>query len=156
MPFGGLKPQLRKLLASFSGKGKVPMRHLKVGSIIVREYQGAAHEVMIVPDGFCWHGKVYPSLSTIARKITGTSWNGPRFFGLRGSEPTVSPVEAREPAQPRKKSLVGLKSIQSGPSAAAERVVADAAGATAPSRFARPSALVARSRRSSERPEGRP
>ena len=85
--FGGLKPQLRKLLASFSGNGKVPMRHQKVGSIIVREYQGKVHAVMVVPDGFCWQAQVYPSLSTIARKITGTSWNGPRFFGLRGGEP---------------------------------------------------------------------
>ena len=153
---GGLKPQLRKLLASFSGKGKVPMRHLKVGSIIVREYQGAVHEVMIVPDGFCWQGKVYPSLSTIARKITSTSWNGPRFFGLRAAEPAPSTAEAREPAQPTKKALVGSKSIQSGPSTAAERVVADAGRATAAPRFARPSALIARSRRSSERPEGRP
>ena len=39
-----------------------------------------------MPDGFCWRGEVYASLSTIARKITGTSWNGPRFFGLRGGE----------------------------------------------------------------------
>ncbi len=153
--FGGLKPQLRKLLASFSGKGKVPMRHLKIGSIIVREYQGEVHEVRVVPDGFCWQGKVYASLSTIARKITGTSWNGPRFFGLRGGEPAPSTATARESAQPRKKALVGSKSIQSNPSAAAERVVADAGGATAAPRFARPSALIARSRRSSERPEGR-
>ncbi|HZZ25330.1 MAG TPA: DUF2924 domain-containing protein [Roseiarcus sp.] len=132
------------------------MRHLKVGSIIVREFQGAVHEVMIVPDGFCWQGTVYASLSTIARKITSTSWNGPRFFGLRGGDPAPSTAEGREPAQPRKKALVGSKSVQSCPSAPAERVVADAVGATAAPRFVRPSALIARSRRSSERPEGRP
>ena len=153
---GGLRPDLRKLLASLPTKGAAPMRHLKVGSVIVREHQGAVHEVMIVPNGFCWQGKVYASLSTIARKITGTSWNGPRFFGLRGGEPAPSTAEAREPAQPRKKALVGSKSIQSGPSTAAERVAAHAVGATAAPRFARPSALIARSRRSSERPEGRP
>ena len=129
------------------------MRHLKVGSIIVREYQGKVHEVMVVPDGFCWQAQVYPSLSTIARKITGTGWNGPRFFGLRGGEPAPSTAEAREPAQPRKKPRAGAKLVQSGPSAG-EGVVADAVGATAAPRFARPSALIARSR--SERPEGRP
>ena len=59
---------------------------MKVGSVIVREYQGKLHEVLVVPGGFCWQGEVFASLSTIARKITGTSWNGPRFFGLRGGE----------------------------------------------------------------------
>jgi len=80
------------------------MRHLKAGSVIVRKYQGKAHEVMVVPDGLIWQGKVYASLSTIARKITGTSWNGPRFFGLR-SEPAPSSATAWEPAQPRKNVL---------------------------------------------------
>ena len=41
------------------------------------------HEVLVVPGGFRWQGKTYDSLSTIAKTITGTSWNGPRFFGLR-------------------------------------------------------------------------
>lgn len=49
----------------------------------MREYDGVLHEVTIVPGGFLWAGSTYPSLSTIARLITGTSWNGPRFFGLR-------------------------------------------------------------------------
>ncbi|MDF2116390.1 DUF2924 domain-containing protein [Roseiarcaceae bacterium H3SJ34-1] len=79
---GGLSPRLRKLLASFQSGDVEPLRHLKVGSIIVREHQDQMHEVMIVPDGYCWQGKTYPSLSTIAKKITGTSWSGPRFFGI--------------------------------------------------------------------------
>ena len=41
------------------------------------------HEVTVVPGGFCWNGQTYDSLSTIAKKITGVNWNGPRFFGLR-------------------------------------------------------------------------
>jgi hypothetical protein len=44
---------------------------------------GVVHEVSVVPGGFCWQGKTCDSLSTIAKTITGTSWNGPRFFGLR-------------------------------------------------------------------------
>ena len=133
---GGLRPRLRKLLASLSAKSVVPMRHLKAGSVIVREYQGKVHEVMVVPDGFCWQGKVYASLSTIARKITGTSWSGPRFFGLRSGEPAPSSAEAREPAEPRKKTIVGSKSIRSGPSTAAERVAIDTVVTSRESRFA--------------------
>jgi len=83
---GGLNPHLRKLLSSSSKMAGAPARHVKIGSIIIREYQGKLHEVLVVPDGFCWQGQIFASLSTIARKITGTSWNGPRFFGLRGEE----------------------------------------------------------------------
>ena len=42
--------------------------------------------MLVVPGGFCWQGTTYDSLSTIAKKITGTSWNGPRFFGLRSKK----------------------------------------------------------------------
>jgi hypothetical protein len=51
-------------------------------SVIVREYAGARHEVFVVEGGFSWQGRTYPSLSAIAKEITGTRWNGPRFFGL--------------------------------------------------------------------------
>ena len=76
-----------------------------VGSVIVREYQGKLHEVLVVPGGFCWQEQVFASLSTIARKITGTSWNGPRFFGLRGGESTPTTdavVPARAAADTRR------------------------------------------------------
>src|SRR5262249_34311598 len=53
------------------------------GSILVREWQGRAHHVTVVDDGFLWNGRTYHSLSGIARAITGTNWNGPRFFGMR-------------------------------------------------------------------------
>jgi hypothetical protein len=56
---------------------------LKAGTVLVREYQGERHTVTVVPGGFVWQGATYPSLSTTARAITGTAWNGPRFFGLR-------------------------------------------------------------------------
>jgi hypothetical protein len=65
-------------------KGEQPVRRLKIGTVLVREHRDTLHEVMVVPGGFCWQGKTYASLSTVARCITGTSWNGPRFFGLRG------------------------------------------------------------------------
>jgi hypothetical protein len=77
---GGLSPELKKLLANADAE---PPRRIKAGSVIVREYAGARHEVFVVEGGFSWQGKTYPSLSAIAKEITGTRWNGPRFFGLR-------------------------------------------------------------------------
>ncbi len=87
---GGLKPQTARLLRALATKpGAEQPRQVKVGSIIVREHKGALHEVMVVPGGFCWRGATYDSLSTIAKKITGVNWNGPRFFGLRSKKETA-------------------------------------------------------------------
>jgi hypothetical protein len=82
--FGGLDPQLEKLLDSL-GRGDKPTadRRLKPGTVLVREYAGERHTVTVVRDGYIWRESTYSSLSTIARAITGTAWNGPRFFGLR-------------------------------------------------------------------------
>jgi Protein of unknown function (DUF2924) len=53
------------------------------GTVITREYGGVLHRVMVGEQGFVWNGQIYVSLSKVARAITGTRWNGPRFFGLR-------------------------------------------------------------------------
>jgi hypothetical protein len=82
---GGLSRELKKLLASPDAQADPP-RRIKVGSVIIREYAGARHEVFVVEGGFSWQGRVYPSLSAIAKEITGTRWNGPRFFGLRDDQ----------------------------------------------------------------------
>lgn len=58
-------------------------RGLLPGTILTREWNGQVHRVMVVKDGFAWNGHTYNSLSTIAYVITGTKWNGPRFFALR-------------------------------------------------------------------------
>lgn len=58
-------------------------RELSPGTILVREWNGQAHRVTVVEQGFAWQGATYDSLSKIAQAITGTKWNGPRFFGLR-------------------------------------------------------------------------
>ena len=91
--FGGLDPATRRLLAALEKTGATPTRWLKVGSIIVREHGGVVHQVMVTPDGFCWRGETFTSLSTIALRITGTSWNGARFFGLRGEARAAMPAE---------------------------------------------------------------
>ena len=83
--FGGLDRDLVKLLDRLA-RGERPSemkRRLKPGTVLVREYQGERHTVTIMPDGFLWGDKTYASLSVIAQQITGTKWNGPRFFGLR-------------------------------------------------------------------------
>ncbi|MDP3555141.1 DUF2924 domain-containing protein [Methylocystis sp.] len=98
---GGLDAPLRRILATVAKKGSAPSRRLKIGSVIVREYQGNAQEVLVVPSGFCWEGRIYPSLSTIALKITGTNWNGPRFFGLRGDEESARSADVDETIQSR-------------------------------------------------------
>jgi hypothetical protein len=79
---GGLSPKLRKRLMTIAAKGVVPARQMKIGSTILREHQGRVHQVVVVPDGFLWAGQTYASLSVIARKITGTRWNGLKFFGV--------------------------------------------------------------------------
>lgn len=53
------------------------------GTILVREWQGTTHHVTVGDKGFLWNARTYRSLSRIARAITGTNWNGPRFFGMR-------------------------------------------------------------------------
>ena len=53
------------------------------GTTLTRGWNGQCHRVMVVDAGFVWNGKTYDSLSRIAFAITGSKWNGPRFFGLR-------------------------------------------------------------------------
>jgi hypothetical protein len=56
---------------------------LRPGTMLAREWNGRMQRVAVLVDGFAWNGTTYPSLSKIAFAITGTRWNGPRFFGLR-------------------------------------------------------------------------
>ena len=56
---------------------------LRPGTTLVREWNGNLHRVMVLADGFAWNDKTFESLSKVAFAITGTRWNGPRFFGLR-------------------------------------------------------------------------
>ena len=59
---------------------------LSTGIRLAREWKGVRHEVVAIEGGFLHHGKTYKSLSQIARVITGSRWNGPRFFGLRAEK----------------------------------------------------------------------
>lgn len=62
-------------------------RRLTPGTVLSREWNGKHQRVMVLEDGFAWEGRTYRSLSEIAKTITGTQWNGPRFFGLRDKKP---------------------------------------------------------------------
>jgi hypothetical protein len=90
--YGGLASSHRRLLdqlvksASAQSNGRLELpRRIKPGSELVRTWNGRTHRVLVVADGFTYDGKPYASLSEIASAITGTRWNGPRFFGLRSS-----------------------------------------------------------------------
>src|SRR5271165_7460650 len=94
--FGGLDRETVKLLDRLARGGEPSglNRRLKGGTVLVGEYQGERHTVTVVPGGFLWQDSTYSSLSTIARAITGTAWNGPRFFGLRvATAPKPSPPQ---------------------------------------------------------------
>ena len=108
---GGLGPgrqrQLRQIAQQFrqTGAATTPRRpELKAGTRLVREWQGRTYDVLVLDDGFSWQGTHHRSLSAIARKITGTAWSGPLFFGLkpnrsatrRSSRPAYSIDDAME------------------------------------------------------------
>ena len=87
---GGLRPecerQLRQIAQEFNQTGQIRRRaslELKSGTRLVREWRGRTYEVLVLDDGFSWQGAAYRSLSAVARKITGTPWSGPLFFGLK-------------------------------------------------------------------------
>lgn len=77
-------------------------RRIRSGSELTREWRGKRHQVTVSDGGFVYEGQTYTSLSKIAREITGTRWNGPRFFGLRKEpEPGIKPERADKPAAAR-------------------------------------------------------
>ena len=121
--FGGFDPETAKHLDGLA-RGAASRERiapgLKPGTVFLREYQGERHTVTVVPNGYVWRETTYASLSTIARAITGTSWNGPRFFGLRsGAESTALPEAANvSPAPNNKRRLI--RAAKSHPAGAAQ------------------------------------
>lgn len=64
-------------------------QRLKSGSVLIREHDGVQHRIMVLDEGFAWNGKTFGSLSSVAKAITGTNWNGQRFFGLKEKDRTA-------------------------------------------------------------------
>jgi Protein of unknown function (DUF2924) len=75
----GSSEGIDRLVADLNRSGT----ELRPGTLLTREWDGHLQQVMVLADGFTWSGKTYPSLSKVAFAITGSRWNGPRFFGLR-------------------------------------------------------------------------
>ena len=90
---GGLDKSIEQKLSSKKEGAAVPFDRrapqtrdgvgLKAGAMLVREWKGKLERVMILEEGFAWNGQTFGSLSQIAKAMTGTNWNGHRFFGLR-------------------------------------------------------------------------
>lgn len=76
---------VKKLRENPTGALELP-RRIKTGSELVRTWKGTCHRVTVGEQGYLYADETYKTLSEIARKITGTRWNGPRFFGLRDSK----------------------------------------------------------------------
>jgi hypothetical protein len=96
---GGLRPELQRQLHQIALElqqtGRVAIRprpQLKPGTRLLREWQGRTHEVLVLNDGYSWQAGHYRSLSAIARKITGTAWSCPLFFGLRSHRSAPRPL----------------------------------------------------------------
>lgn len=94
LAYGGLKPETLKRLAALADELEGPTSgrsrgHFDdrpiAGTRLIREWQGVEHSVTVREDGYDYEGRPYQSLSAVARRITGTRWNGPLFFGLRRS-----------------------------------------------------------------------
>ena len=72
----------------------VESNQLKVGTQLAREHGGVLHRVTVMEGGFAWAGRTFTSLSSVARAITGTNWNGHRFFDLQGKAKAGSAVSS--------------------------------------------------------------
>ena len=83
---GGLDADTRRRLRGHAAPAL--SGRLAPGTLLTREWKGLAQVVEATGDGFLFKGRKFRSLSEVARAITGTRWNGPRFFGLRTEEPT--------------------------------------------------------------------
>ena len=100
---GGLKPATRRLFERVSQDARArrpirvaPVRKLAPGALLIRQWGGAKHQVTVLErGGVMFRGKLYRSLSAVARVITGNRWSGPLFFGLKARLKEVSDDGAR-------------------------------------------------------------
>ena len=80
--YGGLDPALKAALTVGNAPVK-PTTALRDGTKIVREWHGREYEVVVRGEKYEYAGKLYRSLSGVARAITNTNWNGNEFFGIK-------------------------------------------------------------------------
>ena len=86
---GGLKPAAQRLLdriaesRSETALDRIPERRVNAGTVLVRQWRGVTHRVVVLQEGVVYRNRRYESLSEVARAITGARWSGPLFFGLK-------------------------------------------------------------------------
>jgi hypothetical protein len=94
--YGGLKPEIRRQIEKIAvayrrdpkGAPRLDIaQSIKPGTRLLRHWNGQTHYVTVIEQGFEYEGERYKSLSVIARKITGTRWSGPAFFGVKERRP---------------------------------------------------------------------
>jgi len=86
---GGLGPATRRLLdriaesRSETALDRIPERRVNAGTVLMRQWGGVTHRVIVLEHGVTYRNRPYKSLSEVARAITGARWSGPLFFGLK-------------------------------------------------------------------------
>jgi hypothetical protein len=96
--------RLASLAAALEADGEIGLDsgpQIKPGARLVREWRGRTHTVTVTEEGFQYDGRHYPSLTQIARAITGAHWSGPRFFGLKKPAPHEAQASRRQTAPAR-------------------------------------------------------
>jgi hypothetical protein len=119
--FGTLDRATLKFLDGLARCGsRSAERNLKIGTVLVRDYQGRRHTLTVEPEGYVWEAQPYSSLSAIARAITGTAWSGPRFFALKSVGEQRDRGAARHPSQSSKGTSTRRRNPTTGALAAPE------------------------------------
>jgi len=97
LALGGLKPSTRRLLGQVAAAASArrpihvaPAPTLTPGTVLLRNWHGTEHQVIVRERGVEFQGRQYQSLSQVARRITGSKWSGPLFFGLKQREQQVA------------------------------------------------------------------
>lgn len=86
---GGLKPSTQRILdrvadgAASAGSKRAPQHRASAGTVMIRQWHGVNHRVMVLDNDVVYRGRRYKSLSEVARVITGAHWSGPMFFGIK-------------------------------------------------------------------------
>jgi hypothetical protein len=104
--YGGLDRSIQRMLCSNREQNaatqfdrRAPQTRdrvgLRAGALLVREWNGKLERVMVLDEGFAWDGQTFGSLSQIAKAMTGTNWNGHRFFGLRQGKTVADEASKR-------------------------------------------------------------
>lgn len=100
--FGGLPAAVKRRLRQLAAAARdgrfdevLGTSSIKPGTLLIRVWQGTTHRVMVMADGFAWNGISYSSLSGVAKAITGSTWNGWIFFGLKRDDRNKNAAKAR-------------------------------------------------------------